>query len=159
MDYLINPFGQHTNFAYDDDGRLHQKQWSNSNFTDYCYDSRSRLSQLAKYHYAAPQPYRNEGYFYNDDSTLDHSIIDTVRTDYTYDHAGQLMSESSPGYSAAYTYDANGNRLTKTLNNVVDNYSYDNADKLTGITGGTNKTFGYDGDGRIHTVGTSAGTT
>ena len=41
-----------------------------------------------------------------------------VTTNYTYDLAGQLASESRPGYSCSYTYDANGNRLTKTLNGV-----------------------------------------
>ncbi|MCE7900645.1 MAG: hypothetical protein DYH07_11215 [Armatimonadetes bacterium ATM1] len=31
---------------------------------------------------------------------------------------GQLLSETKAGYAASYTYDANGNRLTKTLNGV-----------------------------------------
>ncbi|MBC6969239.1 MAG: hypothetical protein DWB60_04605, partial [Armatimonadetes bacterium] len=29
-----------------------------------------------------------------------------------------MLSETKAGYAASYTYDANGNRLTKTLNGV-----------------------------------------
>ena len=41
--------------------------------------------------------------------------------------------ESRTGYSASYSYDANGNRLTKTLGGVTENYSYDDGDKLQDI--------------------------
>lgn len=38
-----------------------------------------------------------------------------VTTTFGYDDIGQILSESdSGGYSAGYTYDANGNRLSKT---------------------------------------------
>jgi RHS repeat-associated protein len=50
-----------------------------------------------------------------------------------------------PGYSASYTFDGNGNRLTKTLNGQVENYTYDNGDKL--LTAGF-KTYQYDAAGR-----------
>jgi len=45
----------------------------------------------------------------------------------------------------SYTYDSNGNRLTKTLNGTTENYSYDDADKI--LTAGS-KSFGYDAAGR-----------
>ena len=44
---------------------------------------------------------------------------------FTYDLAGQLASESRAGYSVSYTFDANGNRLTKTLNDTTESYTYD----------------------------------
>ena len=44
-----------------------------------------------------------------------------------------------------YTYDANGNRLAKTLNNNTDSYTYDDADKMT-VAGA--KTYSYDAAGR-----------
>ena len=80
-----------------------------------------------------------------------------------YDDIDQLTSESRTGYSASYTYDANGNRLTKTLAGVTDTYNYDTtgADKLMSISrGGTTiKSYTYDAAGRTKTVVTSAGTT
>ncbi len=64
---------------------------------------------------------------------------------YTYDIANQLLT-AGPN---AYTYDANGNRLTKTTVNGTVYYEYDYLDMLTGITSpdGT-VTYTYDGDTR-----------
>ena len=62
--------------------------------------------------------------------------------------SNEITSEVSPGYNCSYTYDANENRLTKTLNGVADSYNYDNGDKLTSITSGgtTVQSFGYDSE-------------
>ena len=59
------------------------------------------------------------------------------------------------------TYDANGNRTSKTLNGVTQVYAIDDGDKLTAITqGGTTvKSYGYDAAGRTTSVTSSAGTT
>ncbi len=49
--------------------------------------------------------------------------FDGSSTNYVYDGADQLTSETRTGpnaYSVAYTYDHNANRLTKTLNGVKD---------------------------------------
>ena len=45
---------------------------------------------------------------------------------YTYDSLNRLTSENNglTGITTAYTYDANGNILTKTKNNVTTNYAY-----------------------------------
>ncbi len=51
----------------------------------------------------------------------------------------------------AYTYDANGNRLSKTINGVAESYTYDLADKM--LTAGA-KSYTYDAAGR--TVGINA---
>ena len=65
------------------------------------------------------------------------------------------------GYSASYTYDANGNRLTRTVGGVTENYAYDDADKLQDVKigGVTQKSYGYDTAGRTTSVVSSAGTT
>jgi RHS repeat-associated protein len=78
-----------------------------------------------------------------------------------YDDIDQLTSESRSGFSASYTYDANGNRLTRTVNSVTENYYYDDADKLDEIKvgGSTVKDFSYDAAGRTTSVVTGAGTT
>jgi RHS repeat-associated protein len=77
------------------------------------------------------------------------------------DAIDQLLSESRTGYSCSYTYDGNGNRATRTLNSVTENYSYDAGDKLIDIKigGNTVKSFGYDAAGRTTSIVTSAGTT
>ena len=50
---------------------------------------------------------------------------DGETTSYGYDAASQLTSEVRPGYSAGYTFDGNGNRLSKAVNGVTEFYSYD----------------------------------
>jgi RHS repeat-associated protein len=72
-----------------------------------------------------------------------------------------LTSGSRTGYSASYTYDANGNRLTKTLGGTTETYTVDDADKLTSISvgGSTTKSYGYDSAGRTTSVTTGAGMT
>ena len=100
-------------------------------------------------------------YTFNLASEVTRIVEGTVTTEYTYDDAGQLETEvKSTGYSAAYSYDANGNRLTRTVNGVTENYSYDAGDKLTAIVGGADpRTFTYDGAGRTTGIVRSSGTT
>jgi RHS repeat-associated protein len=48
----------------------------------------------------------------------------------------------------AYTYDLNGNRLTRTADGIATTYTYDSADQLTAaVTGSATTTLGYDGEG------------
>ncbi|GIV11576.1 MAG: hypothetical protein KatS3mg020_1067 [Fimbriimonadales bacterium] len=61
---------------------------------------------------------------------------------YTYDHQGQLIEERRTGqhaYTIAYTYDAVGNRLTRTCTvngqTTVDTLSYNAANQLTAWNG------------------------
>ena len=89
------------------------------------------------------------------------TTLSSVTTTYGYDDIDQLTSESRTGYSGSYTYDANGNRLTRTVGGVTENYSYDDADKLQDVKVGgvTQKSYGYDSAGRTTSVVSGAGTT
>lgn len=87
--------------------------------------------------------------------------VDGTTTTYGYDSADQLTSESRSGYSASYTYDANGNRATKTLGGTTDTYHNNDVDELTSITQGasTIKSYSYDDAGRATAVTVGANTT
>ena len=72
-------------------------------------------------------------------------------TRYLYDGADQLTGEVGGGTYATptlgYTYDHNGNRLTQTSGgSQVQGFTYDAHDKLTG---GTNETATYDPNGNL----------
>ena len=71
------------------------------------------------------------------------------------------QTETRPGYTGTYTYDGNGNRLTRSINGVAETYAYDSGDKLQSVSvGGTPiKTYGYDAAGRTTSVTSSAGIT
>jgi len=87
--------------------------------------------------------------------------VNSVTTEYAYDDIDQLVSEVRNGYSASYTYDANGNRTSKTLNGTTQSYVVDDADKLISITQGGNtvKSFTYDAAGRTTAVTVGSDTT
>jgi len=62
-------------------------------------------------------------------------------TTYAYDNLYRLTSVTYPGPTTdTYTYDANGNRLTKN----ATTYTYDNADQMTAAGG---VSYGYDSNG------------
>lgn len=81
----------------------------------------------------------------------------TTLYDYTYDAAGQLASEIVDGITvAAYSYDANGNRLSVTRPGSVTNATYDNQDRLL-TYGAANYT--YSANGELANRTTPGGTT
>jgi RHS repeat-associated protein len=88
--------------------------------------------------------------------------------DFTYDNGGRLIEEErfnsvSPtgtlpnDFTATYTYDDAGNRLTKTVDSgsgpVTEYYTYDDANKL--LTAGP-KTYTYDYAGNVYQVSNSS---
>jgi YD repeat-containing protein len=88
-----------------------------------------------------------------------------VTTNYSYDSMSRLLSVlhqvgSTTLDGASYTYDAAGNRLTKTnyLNGITENYGYDNIYQLLQVTQGatTTESYSYDAVGnRLSSLGVS----
>ncbi len=65
---------------------------------------------------------------------------------YAYDANDRLLNETGPGY--IYTYDANGNTLTKSDGSNSIHYYYDYENRLIQIQeGGSQTDYGYDADG------------
>jgi len=67
---------------------------------------------------------------------------------YGYDNLDRLTNAVLPNVPYAYSYDAVGNRLSKTVGAATDNYSYSGtSNQLAAISGGTNRTFSFDANG------------
>ena len=66
------------------------------------------------------------------------------RTTYTYDVLNRLTLATAPQESYAYSYDANSNRTSQTVNGATTTYAHNAADQLT--TAGT-VTYSYDANG------------
>jgi RHS repeat-associated protein len=76
-------------------------------------------------------------------------------TNYSYDAADELLSAGT----SSFTYEGNGNQITKTTAGSVVNYGWDALNRLTSVVGGAVDTvYAYDGDGNRVSQQTPAGT-
>jgi len=136
------PDGKETVLQYDDKGRLKERADQAGRLMTYSYDSISRLTGI--------QIQGMAGFTYSYD------VMDRIQTmangtdtlDWTYNLAGEVVSEASARNQStvSYTYNANGSRTGLWLDGTpFASYGYDNASRLTSITRGANVFgFGYD---------------
>ena len=87
---------------------------------DYTYDPADRLASVMRDGHPAEQ----FGY-----DPVGSRAIDRQAQDYVYD----AMNRLTQGNGASYTYDANGNRLSKTDANGVTRYTWDGENRLVRI--------------------------
>ncbi|WP_047155348.1 DNRLRE domain-containing protein [Aneurinibacillus tyrosinisolvens] len=100
------------------------------------YDSSNRLTSVI--HNKGANTPTLSSFTYTHD--LNGRILDItdqagVKTSYTYDDAGRLLSESDPTGKTTYTYDSVGNRMSKTSGTATTNYQYNNLNQLVNRTG------------------------
>lgn len=142
-----------TIYEYDptkETNNLVKKTLPNGVWTEYAYDTAKRITDV-----------RNKKFdgsnisFYHYDYDANNNIISVVETTpqgaktttYTYDRLNRLTNAAySDGMYESYTYDASGNRLTKTTQDSVINYEYDSDNRL--IKAG-NTIFFYDKSGNL----------
>jgi RHS repeat-associated protein len=122
-----------------------------SSITTYGYDTLNRLNGLAN-SWAGSFSFGYDGLSRRTSLTRPNG----VNTSYSYDSVSHLLSVLHQAGSnvldgASYTYDAAGNRSSKTnyLNGTTSNYTYDPLYQLTQVTqgGGTTESYGYDAVG------------
>jgi RHS repeat-associated protein len=104
------------NYAYDPAGNIKEMDVANGtsapNHMTFNYDADNRIT--------------NSGFSYDENGNLTQAVIDGNTYKYGYDAADRLINvkDESDSMIASYTYDGNGNRLTKTVNGVVTTYHY-----------------------------------
>ena len=159
---LTNPFAEVTSVTFDSAGRVSRKDLDSGVYETYSYDERSRPELILVKDSSNAEIDRKE-YVWDAASRVTSAKEGGYWSYYEYDAIDQLIEEEKPGlsYLATYTYDANGNRLTRTVNSVTESYVYDEADKLetVSINSSVVKEFTYDAAGRTTAVETGAGTT
>jgi len=155
---VTNPNSENSYFSYDAANRQTGQTNGNSSTVTTTFDSANRPTEilhkdssnnvLADYHYS----YDGVG------NVSTRTDSDGTVTSFGYDAADQLTSESrdnshSTGYDLAYTYDHNGNRLTKVVGTgggaVTTTNTYGTHDQL--LTSGS-KSYGYDYNGNCTSV-------
>ncbi len=140
-----------TAFGYDVDGRRTSINRPNGVVSAYSYDAASRSTSIV--HQSGGNTLLSFAYTY--DVAGNRTAVTTAAgtESYTLDSLSRITGVTYPnGDAVGYTYDSNGNRLTKTINGgPPTTYTYDNASELT--SDGTS-TYTYDANGNLVTRGT-----
>ncbi|MCL5772914.1 MAG: DUF4329 domain-containing protein [Firmicutes bacterium] len=145
----VNFNGKIFNYSYDAASRLTSKSYSNGITTNYQYNNANWLTLVS--HMNGLNPLMSFQYTFdnvgNRLTKLQTLPQGTFSWQYAYDSLYRLTTETYPdNHAVTYTYDANGNRLTRTENAVTINSTYDAADQL--LTAGS-LTFVWDGNGNL----------
>ena len=151
-----------TKYTYDAAGQLTGTVDGNGATTTYTYDADGRTTGILNRD-ADGSVAAFENYTYNANSLVTQEATNQGAWNYGYDAAGELTSAvfastnpDIPSQDISYTYDAAGNRVSQTVNNLTTTYSINALNQFTQI-GGTNYT--YDADGRLVAETDSTGTT
>jgi YD repeat-containing protein len=131
--------------TYHPSGALDKFIAGNGRVTDFAYNSRYRLESLDVSNLLALD------YGYDDVGNV--TSVDDSRSGFDqgliYDDLDRLKTVS--GFAAGgFSYDAIGNRLSKTIGGVTTNYAYSpTTNRLTSASGGEPDTFGYEQNGNM----------
>ncbi|SFS76370.1 DNRLRE domain-containing protein [Marininema halotolerans] len=158
-------------YGYDANDQLTQVKEDGKNRARYTYDENDRIASrknedgtVSLYHYNGAGDLTQQvilgtdgeerdslTYTYDAKGNITQVKSSQGTTSYAYDALEQLTKETLPdGTVTSYTYDATGNRLTKTVtkdgNSTTTNYTYDDADQMTQVNG---KDYTYDKNGNL----------
>jgi RHS repeat-associated protein len=160
---VTDPDGNITSYTYDNVGNRATLTYPNGTMTEYQYNTLNRLTYLENRKTSGEVI---SSYTYtlgpNGNRTRVTENIGRV-VDYTYDALNRLTQEQITdsvlgNQTIAYTYDAFGNRLTKTDSTGTTTYTYNANDQLlTETAPGFTTTYEYDLNG--NTVRKTEGTT
>jgi RHS repeat-associated protein len=141
--------GKVFNYRYDAAGRLTSFARPNGVTTNYAYNECDWLTLMV--HYSGPTPLMSFEYIHDNVG----NIVSRTVTDgegphvwnYEYDTVYRLTKEVYPdAHDVVFTYDRNGNRLTRAEYEEILNYSYDTVDEL--LSAGT-LNFMWDANGNM----------
>ncbi len=158
MDISSDDYTGNYTYSYSTDNRLSKMYFGEVGF-DYFYDAEGNLLNMySKYRnvlklttaYTLDDSYRitsisntpKENKSAKTTGTAAHNYIGNISrtktlagiTDYTYDGAGRILTESVEGNLTTYTYDSRGNRISKVSPTETVTYTYDLANKLLSMT-------------------------
>jgi len=157
--------------TYDDAGRLTSLAAPIiGRSTEYTLDNLGRVTKESAYvesdeYNYVKYAYNSRGWVTSATPSLATELVDGPASTFTYDAAGQLLSETNGlGYSTSYNYDARG-LVTKVtlpdpdgesagLASPITTYVYDNAGRNTSVTDARGRvtTLAYDSRNRLTTV-------
>ncbi len=141
-------------YAYNNADQLLSKTYGNGVITTMQYDFANRLSSISTGNGSIQNTSFTYDKEYNKTAIVRNNNL-SLSEQFMYDKNYRLSNykRGTPGggiiTNNSYTYDALGNRLTANLDGVINNYTINNLNQITGISGGSNITFQYDGRGNL----------
>lgn len=149
--------------GYNGNNALTQRAYDNGTTTNFVYNTLNRLVQITDNPYIAnvQMTYDAVGNMLSKKDLLRLTKSEA----YTYDALNRLASFKqgeittgveipNPLKQVQYALDALGNRTTVTTNGVTTNYTADNMNAYTALTGGQNATLQYGANGNLTNDGT-----
>ncbi len=142
--------GRANTISYNEFGAIQEVTHPNAIAADYGYNLRGLFGS---------KRYNKDESFnlhYRFDSNNNRTDAETMvsQEGYSYDALNRLTGVTYPnGDAAAYSYDANGNRLTQSQNGVLTNYTYDDAGQL--LSDGATS-YSYDANGNLISAGATS---
>ena len=135
LETVTDPDGAVTAYTYDNVGNRATVAYPNGTVTAYAYDALNRLTDLTN---IRSDNQVISGYTYTlgpAGNRIRVAEADGRIVDYTYDAVYKLVAEEitdavNGNQTITYTYDAFGNRLTKTDPSGIVAYTYDDNDRL-----------------------------
>ncbi len=149
----------HEAYTYDANGRRTRITRADGSVVEYAYDVQARLTSET-YTDASGSVTRRTGYTYDavgNRATLTDGVANSTLI-YTYNATDELLSDGKH----TFTYDANGNTISKTISSSTTQFAYDAKNQLTQATqpDGSSVSYAYDADGnRVRSIDGSGAVT
>ncbi len=125
-----------TTYTYDALGRQTQISYSNGMSTSYAYDSRNRITNITHTN-SSGDVLQSFAYILDSTGNRTQIVQDNKRTvDYEYNTVNQLTKETvtndpnQNNTTTTFTYDDVGNLVTKTIDGIQTDYTYNTNDQL-----------------------------
>ncbi len=142
-------------FAWRADGLVASRTWSGTNAA-FGYDQAKRATSLTKGTISETQTYDRDGNV----TSEARSFPNVTATDagsgtqsFTYDGVNRVTGSTglATAHTYSYTYDRDGNRVTRVDGGVTFTYAYDRSDELVSVlkAGQTTQSFTYDARGNL----------
>jgi RHS repeat-associated protein len=152
----VDPLNNTTIYSYDDNGNLIEKKEAKGNIISFKYDNEDRLIERT-------YPGNSDKYSYDANGNMVAAFNNNIAYSFEYDAFNRLTKKLIPTWNKTilYAYDSVGNRRRMTdPDGGINNYTYDNNNRLVSLTNHANltTTFIYDAGGRLTRQNNANGT-
>jgi RHS repeat-associated protein len=156
---VTDPLGKSDVYSYDGDGNLISHTDRKGQVTDYGYDALNQLTFTGFKAEPGPSYDSTTSNSYDAGNRLTQAQDSSGGTfSRSWDSFGELTEEAGPQGSVAYSYDAAGRRTrTAVAGQPEVVYSYDEADRLSDISGQGHVGLAHDAAGRVTSTTLSDG--